>query len=320
MRRFAPVLVVALLYPTGAASAATDPAAIAEGLRENPVYVDPEARPKLSRPEAGELRARIARRGPGRIKVAVVPESAAREAGGAGPLANAIDQRLRGRGTVIVAAGQSFHTVVSYPEVDRAIAALRSAVVSRREDGLAAQLLTAVDRIADVDPGPRGDGVAARDDRGGGAAPGEDEADEVLGAVKLGVLIVAAAIALPFLIVGAIVLIRYRRRRAEAAEELAEERRAADDELVALGDDIRALDLDVSMPSADARGRSEYEQALVHYERASRALARATTERRLARARAALMAARSDMEAAKVRLGSSGEAAGPPSGTADGPN
>ena len=46
---------------------------------------------------------------------------------------------------------------------------------------------------------------------------------------------------------------RRRRARAEAVE-LAEVKDNVRDDLVALGDDIRALDLDVQMPNADPAG------------------------------------------------------------------
>lgn len=46
----------------------------------------------------------------------------------------------------------------------------------------------------------------------------------------------------------------------------------ADEQLIALGDDIRALDIDVSMAGADAAGVASYGQTLESYEKAERAL------------------------------------------------
>ena len=90
--------------------------------------------------------------------------------------------------------------------------------------------------------------------------------------VKLVLLIIAAAVALPFVIGALWIVLRIRRRRRDEAEVLAEERDAFRKEVVALGEQIRELDLDVSMPDADPEGRAEYERALAVYDEANAAL------------------------------------------------
>jgi hypothetical protein len=67
---------------------------------------------------------------------------------------------------------------------------------------------------------------------------------------------------------------RRRRRRAEQAE-LEDLRTAARDDLVALGDDVRDVDLDVEQPTADPRSREELGRGLAAYEDAERLLRQA---------------------------------------------
>ena len=62
-------------------------------------------------------------------------------------------------------------------------------------------------------------------------------------------------------------------RKATPAGSSPSDRPASGDELVALGEDIRALDLDVDMPGVSQRARDEYERALGLYDRANQLLA-----------------------------------------------
>jgi hypothetical protein len=68
-------------------------------------------------------------------------------------------------------------------------------------------------------------------------------------------------------------LLAWRRRREAAQDREQLERGDARDELVALGEEIQALDLDVEMPNASPRGRDEYDRALKLYDRANQLLA-----------------------------------------------
>jgi hypothetical protein len=292
-------LCLALALPASAAAATARQ--VAAALRGDPVYVAPAAGGLLDVPERGRLRVRIARLDAGRIQVAVVPESSARRAGGLDGFANAVDQAMPGRrGSLVLTTGTAFHVVTSHGVVDPTLAALRAAVEANREKGLAAQLVAAVDGIAEVDPGTGAD-------LGGPvpAAPADDPLGDVGDSFRLGVLIVAAAIALPFLIGAAALLLFLRRRR--AATEDREEITFGDtrDELVALGEEIRSLDLDVDMPGASRRGRDDYERALEFYDRANKLLAGgdpsavelAEARRSVAEGRASIAAAREDLAA-----------------------
>src|SRR5688572_312410 len=83
MRSRLPILVLAFLLvlaPSASAQGAITEAAAA--LRDTPVYVDPEAERSLSSGEVADLRLAIARNDAGPAYIAVLPGSAAEEAGG----------------------------------------------------------------------------------------------------------------------------------------------------------------------------------------------------------------------------------------------
>jgi hypothetical protein len=111
-----------------------------------------------------------------------------------------------------------------------------------------------------------------------------------------------------------LVLLALRRRR-EAAEDREQlERGDARDELIALGEAIQALDLDVEMPGASTRGRDEYERALALYDRANQLLGqRDPSEVELYEARRSLEEGRARIAAAREALaaGEPGTSAAP---------
>src|SRR3954468_24809473 len=160
-------------------------------------------RPRALPAQAGRIRIRIARRDPGRIKVAVVKSTTAEGAEGTNKFANAVDHELGGvRGILLVSGGHSIHMVVSFSDVDRATAVLRQAVNENDDEGLAAQLIEGVTRLADVDPGRGGDIGGGGQEGGGVTDPAiGKKAGEVLSTVKLVLLIVGIAVALPFVLV-----------------------------------------------------------------------------------------------------------------------
>jgi hypothetical protein len=93
-----------------------------------------------------------------------------------------------------------------------------------------------------------------------------------------------------------------RRRRKEDDAEFAEAKRNARDDLVALGDDIRALDLDVQMPNADRQARADYDHAVARYTEAEELWERARTPQDLAPVGSALEEGRWAMASAKARF------------------
>jgi hypothetical protein len=270
-RTLAAAACLALAVPAEAVAGSTA-REVAQALRGDPVYVAPKVRGLLSVPERGRLRLRIVRRDIGRIQIAVVPSGSAERAGGLNEFANAVDQAMPGRrGALLVTTGSAFHVITSHPVVNPTLAAVRTAVESNRPKGLYGQLLAAVDGIAEVDPGASADPAAPSP---GPAAPNDDEfLDDVGDSFRLGVLIVAAAIALPFMLGALGLLVVWRRRRAATEEREQLTARDARDELLVLGEEIRALDLDVDMPGVSQAARDEYERALSLYDRANQLLA-----------------------------------------------
>lgn len=310
-----------LAAPTSA-QAGSDAARIAEAVRREVVYVHPRARPTLTQRQAGRLRLRILRRRIGRIKVAVLPRRIADRASGIDPLSHAIDRELRTPGTLLVSAGNSLFAITSYRGADAAVAALRRAADTNRS--LYAQLADAVDRIAKIDPGPSEDLANQQPGQVPNVvvpSPGDadDLIDDVVDPFKHAFYLLMAAVALPFVVIALLIVLRVRRHRTDASEMLGDARVTAREDLVALGDDVRALDIDSSMPGADPVALAEYEAALRAYERADKELSGAETPRTLRRARAALDEGRRRIDAARARFGTMTAPARPAAPDADAP-
>ena len=100
---------------------------------------------------------------------------------------------------------------------------------------------------------------------------------------------------------GLFALSRRRRSRQENADT-AMVKDAARDDLIALGDDIRGLDLDVEMPGVDAEAKSHYGVAVERYEQAEQALDSVRRPQEIERVTSLLEEGRWAMTAAKARL------------------
>jgi hypothetical protein len=305
--RVGAVLLIAMVTACGAAasaSAASTAREVATALRSDPVYVADSQSGLLTVPQRGRLRLRIVDADIGRIQIAVVSPKSAQRAGSLRALANAIDQAMPGRrGSLLVTNGPDFHVVTSHTVVEPTAAAVRAAVESHDSEGLDAQLLAAVDGIAEVDPGADSDLNAPP-----GSSPGTprtpDVGDDIGDGLRIGLLIVAAAIALPFLIGAIALLMALRRRRAAVQDRERLDEGDARDELVALGEDLESLDLDVDMPNASPRGREEYQRALDLYDRANRLLLKHDpSEVEMYEARRSIEEGRARVAAARDALG-----------------
>ena len=79
---------------------------------------------------------------------------------------------------------------------------------------------------------------------------------------------------------GAAFVISRRQRRRQEAAEFAEVKENARDDLVALGDDIRALEVDMDMPGVSDEAKADYETAVNAYERADQSWRLAAAPRR----------------------------------------
>ena len=102
---------------------------------------------------------------------------------------------------------------------------------------------------------------------------------------------------------GAVAISRGRRAAARAGSSASQEvHDTVRDDVVELGDEIRALDLDVQMPGAPEEAKTDYETALGAYERASAAVDRARSPQELEPVGAAVEEGRYAMASARARL------------------
>ena len=261
-------------------------AQIAQELQSSPVYVDPRAENAISDAERQALAQRISARNAGPMYIAIVPGSLRDRTGGdATTVAQEIARALDREGVYAVIAGGQFRAGNVGRGLERGVAGeLATEAFERRRDAGAAPVLT---EFVDLVGAARANGGASTVDH---QAPGEG------GAGALGLLA---------LVGGGVGLVAWRsrrRRRREEEAQVAELQDTARDDLVALGDDVRALDLDVQMPGADEEARHHYGAALERYERAERALDQARRPEDFAAIGQALEEGRFAMAAAKARL------------------
>jgi hypothetical protein len=266
-----------LALPSVAAAAAVLDRA-AEALRDDVVYVDPDAERALSEAEADRLRSRIREAGGG-VYVAILPDRARLEAGGDEDAVVRELGRAVGRdGTYAVVVGDSFRAASSTLRRGEAGRLATQAFREQRDEGVAATLLAFVDAVSGRSPE---------------ASPSAEEEDEGRPGWLLPVLVGAGA--------GGIGFVVLRRRRRERAE-FAQVRRAAEEDLLALAEDIRALDLDVEMPGVAPEATEAYGRAVAAYQRADAAFDRARRPHELEGVTAAIEEGRYAMAAAKARL------------------
>ncbi len=283
MRRAAllSLLLLLVLAPSARAGELIDRAVT--GLASDNVYVDPDADPGLTPAEADALRDRIASAGAAPMFVIVAPQQIRGEAGGDPALAlREIVNGVRKPGTYAIVAGRTLRAGATrgvLPEGAAGRAADEAIAAAGSDPDASAVLLGLVDRVGAA----RTEGADGGGD-GGGSGSG--------GLILLGLAGAGAAVAL----VG-----RRKRRRRDAAA-LAEAKRNARDDLVALGDDIRALDLDASMPGADPQARADYDHAVARYTAAEEQWERARMPEDLAPVGEALEEGRWAMASAKARF------------------
>ena len=227
-----------MLAPAAHAGELIDRAA--SELQQDNVYVDPDADPTLTDDQAQALRERISSQGAGPMYVAVMPAAIAGEAGGSTREAMARIARAVGdpQGTYVLAAGRSIRG--GSGSLDEGVT--NEIIDAAIEDGggdLNTILVDVTDQVGEAQAN-------------GGSLPGSSFPG---GLIILGLLGAGGA---------AFAVSRRNRRRRDDAEFQQAKANARDD-LVALGDDIRALDLDASMPDADPEARADYDHAVARY-------------------------------------------------------
>jgi hypothetical protein len=276
-------LVSALLLLAGTAQAQDRLATAAESLRSDPVYVDPEAERAISDVGAERLRRAIAREDAGPLYLAVLPAAAAGEAGGDPDaalleLARAVDEP----GTYAAIVGDSFRAGATEGVLPGGMAGelASQSFEAERGSGAAAVLGDFVRRVGDA---RAGEFEEPERGEGGGFPAG---------------LLLLLFLVVPLALFG---LSRRRRRRQEEAE-FAEVREVARDDVVALGDDIRSLDIDMEMTDVDPEAKRHYGLAVERYTQASEALDRARRPEDLRPVTELLEEGRWAMEAAKAEM------------------
>ncbi|CAN5677747.1 hypothetical protein BH24ACT26_BH24ACT26_22480 [soil metagenome] len=292
MKRRRASLLIALLVALGAiggnaghAQTTVDSSLVEDAgaaLRDDPVYVHPDADFEAS--DAEELRQRITEADAGAVYIAVLPERASLEAGGdAGELLRMIAEELGRDGTYAAVVGEELWagaTPNGTPFEQGTVPRLADETVAAN-DGPDADAATVLFDFV----GRLGEAAA-----GGGSSDGGSA-----GFSWLPLLLIAGGI-------GLFSLSRRRRRDREEQAQLEEVREVAMDDLVALGEDLQALDLDVEMPGADPRAKQEYVRALGCYERATGDLDKARRPADLEGVTSALEEGRFAMASAKARL------------------
>jgi hypothetical protein len=255
----------------------------AEALRQSPVYVDPQAERALSERAAARLRELISSEKAGPMYVVVLPASATGEAGGDPSAAlREIAQEVAQPGVYAGVIGDSFRAGSVGVDVSASELA-RQSLDAHAGDGTMSVLEDFVGRVGEA---RAGGGTGGGGGGGGGGFP----------------LVLLALIGVPVVLL-ALSRRRQRQRRQEAAAaELEDVKQVAREDLVALGDDIRALDLDVQMPNADPRGREHYGQAVERYTDAEHALDGVRRAEDVEAVSSALEEGRWAMAAAKAEL------------------
>ena len=322
------LFVLAALATAAPAAAAVTPERAAKELGSDPVWVEPGASPSLDVSERGQLRLAIVREQLGRIRIAVVSRDSAQAAGGIARFGDQVWDALGVRGTLVTTAGGDYHLSYDFPEGPRIRPALQSLIARHGAGRLFAVLDPAVRRIADIDPlGPRQfsaeqpdvpeppvpgaapDTGASQDDAIGDQLDEvfkgvEEDVGDVLGVAKGVAIAIGIAVVLAILVP---ILFAFRRARSERAlaerrEEL--NRQDVRDQLAEVGEGIRALDLDHSMPGADAEGSAAYAAAVEAYDRAETLLDRREADGvDFQRARAELTEAQHRLAIAQERFG-----------------
>jgi hypothetical protein len=280
MRRFllSTISAIALVAPPAALAGAVVDRAVAS-LRSDPVYVDARAERAIGDDAADRLRERIAAADAGPIYVAILPTGAQSEAGGdPGGVVDLLHRELGRDGTYAVVVGHRFRAGSTTFPAGRVPELASQVFREHGRKGVEATLLAFVDSLARARnaPAPSGEG----DDEG---SPG---------------WLLPALVGVGAGGVGFVLLRRRRRRQAE----LAQVKKAAEEDLLALAEDIRALDIDVEMPGVSEAARTDYGAAVAAYERADRTLDRARSPADLEPVTSALEEGRFAMASAKARL------------------
>jgi hypothetical protein len=251
----------------------------ASALRRDPVYVDAAARRALPPASSNAVRDRVRRAGTP-VYVAVLPRAALREAGNnPNQLAEAVAAALGGGGTVVVAAGNRTGAGSNTLDPGVATAAIHEAGGAHRGN-LSATLVDFVERV----------------DRA--AAAEESVWDRPL--VRPIAFVVGGLILLTLVDV-AFVNLRRRRRRGRGTG-FADVQALTREDIVALGEDLRELDVGLEAQSDNSHALRDYGRAHESFQHGMEAFERAAAPEDFAPVSTALEAGRFYMTVARARF------------------
>jgi hypothetical protein len=262
----------------------------AGSLRDDPLYVHPSARPTLSVSDQEKIRARLALVGTP-IFVAVLPTQALAEAGGdATQLAALVGAAVGRPGTYLVVAGGE--EGAGSNTLARGAAANRARVAFREHPDLDAAILDFVGRVEDAAGTPPATAPPAE------PPPGQEDADG--DTVLIVLLAVAGVVALAVLLALARES-RSQRRSLRSVNQFAEVKAVAQEDLKALADDLRNLDVDLQTAEAgNPQAVNQYTRAYEQQERAEQAFERARSPADIAQVSNALESGRFAMTSARA--------------------
>jgi hypothetical protein len=262
----------------------------AGNLRDDPLYVNPSARPTLSLPEQERIRARLALVGTP-VFVAILPGQALGEADGdANRLAGLVAASVGRPGTYLVVAGGE--EGAGSNTLARGQASGRARVAFRRHPQLATATMDFISRVEDAAGTPPATAPPAE------PPPGQEDSDgDTLLLVLLGV---AGVVAL------SVLFALFRENRSErrnilSGTQFGEVKAAAQDDLNALADDLRNLNVDIETEeAANPQAVNQYTRAYEFLDRAEQAFERARSPSDLAPVSSAVESGRYSMAAARA--------------------
>jgi Short C-terminal domain len=288
-----------------------DVAALGRSLPHDPVQVAGKPDPTLSRAHLTSLAARINEKDPSRIWIAVVSPFDSQQTG---DVSSSLADYINKPGVVIVVSGSNYHVTTSW-ESGTAAAERLGRAVNHTGDSLFVQMRKAIDSFAKADaarhhPGfPGGQSqTATTDNQGAVTAPSTTSGpNNQNGGSSSGGLIAGIVILVLILIPATLFGTRFARRQMRAShwqrEATADSRTQAEADLVKLGEDIGALDIDSSMPNASAQAKDEYAEAIDCYQEAERRLKNSGDAYQFAKGRDALARGQEHVSAAAALFG-----------------
>jgi hypothetical protein len=281
-------LLAGLARPAAAAGPWVD--RTAGRLRDDPLYVNESARPTLSPPDRERISARLALAGTP-VFVAVLPTQALAEAGGsANDLATMVAASVGKPGTYLVVAGAKEGAASN--TLDPGVAARRARVAFRRHPQLAAATMDFISRAEDAA------GTTPATAPPPQPPPGQKDSD---GNTLLLVLLAVAGVVTVAVLLALTLENRSEQRTIRSGVQFAEVKAAAQEDLDALADDLRNLNVDLQAEEAgNPQAVNQYTRAYEYLERADHAFEDARSPADLAQVSNAVESGQYAMAAARA--------------------